>query len=719
MARALILLAALLALVAPALSGPAAAQEGATLRTDHAASRLVALNDALVPGETAVIALAQDLDEGWHVYWRNPGDSGLPLKTEWAVPDGFAVSEPLYPLPHRLPLGPMVNFGHEGAPVFLFELAVPEDAPLGEAVTLETQAEWLICLDVCIPEAGRLSLTLPVAPSAAPGPDASLVQAALDARPGPAPFATRYFENEGQPGLYAEAALRNPEFFPFEPNLIEPAGRHEVTGRADTRIGLTAGFAYEEEAPETLRGLIVAGPEDARVGYVVEAPRGAAPPPLPERAATAGSLLPTLLFALLGGLILNVMPCVFPVVFMKAASLSKMGGAERSAARRQGVVYTLGVVLSFLALAGVLIALRAGGEQLGWGFQLQNPLAVGLFAVVIFLVGLNLAGVFEVGTSVQGLGQGLTQRGGDAGAFFTGVLAVAVAAPCIGPFLGVPVGYALAQPAPAALLVFAVIGIGLALPYLALSLVPAAGRILPKPGAWMVTFKQALSFAMFATLVWLAWVLSLQAGPQGILLLGIALVLSGLAAWAFGRAQGPRGQGSGGIAWRAVALAAIIAAVMPLARVETQAPALAARDGGADTLPTVAYDEAVLAELRAAGTPVFVDFTAAWCVTCQVNKQTVLKRDAVVAAFRAADARYMVADWTVQDPVITAALERHGRSGVPLYLWYAPGAAAPEILPQVLSVEGVLDRLEAVGAQRIALGDRIGQGTGQSAQPGE
>ena len=690
--RLFFLLAALFAL------SPAAAQTGAWQETGHARSRLLARDASLQPGTTQWIALHQELEEGWHVYWSNPGDSGLPLAIDWSLPDGFEAGEPIYPLPHRLPIDPLVNFGHEGAPVFLVPLAVPEGAA-GE-VSIEASASWLICLDICVPEASRLTLTLPVVDAPpSPGPQSALLDAALSARAEPAPFAASYFDAGEGPVISLGERLRDPELFPLVPNLIEPSGSHVVSFEdGATRLSTEPGFAYLDGAPEIIEAVVVAGPEDARRGFAISAQRTDVPagyqapdtsaPAADASAAPGGTpgLTLILLFSLAGGLILNVMPCVFPIVFLKATTLARTAHEDRAVVRRDGLLYTAGVLATFAALAGALIALRAGGEQLGWGFQLQSPITVGVFAVVLFLIGLNLAGLFEVGTSLQGVGQGLAGRGGGLGAFLTGALAVFVAAPCIGPFLGVPVGYALSQNAAVALLVFLTVGLGLALPYLALSLAPVLARLLPKPGAWMVTFKQVMSFAMFAVVVWLAWVLSLQAGPSGVLALGTALVLAGIAAWAFGRGQG------GGAVWRGVAAVALILALVPILRTEPAPPAALAGDDGTG-LPAVKFSDSSLQELRAAGTPVFVDFTAAWCVTCQVNKQAVLTRAPVVRAFREADAAYMVADWTVQDPAITAALERHGRSGVPLYLWYAPGEDAV-ILPQVLSVGGVLDLFE-------------------------
>nr|WP_246408485.1 protein-disulfide reductase DsbD domain-containing protein [Parvularcula dongshanensis] len=661
---------------------------------------MIAARQGGAPGETIDLAVYQRLDPGWHVYWQNPGDSGLPLSLDWSLPDGFEASEPLYPLPHRLSLGTLVNYGHEDEAVFVVPLSLAEDAEPGRTVPLSVEASWLICSDICIPESATLTLDLPITDAPAP-PErryGGLIEEARAVHRPAGSIAARYADDGTGPVLILPPDLEAPEFFPYEANLVEPAGRHEVTdGDGETRIALDPGFAYLDAPPESLDGLLVTGSDDRRVGTPISAARtgealSVAPPALTSDVSARRGRTPglgaILMLAFLGGLVLNVMPCVFPIVFLKASQLARAAQADRTALRREAGLYTAGVLVSFAVMAGLLFALRAGGAAVGWGFHLQNPVVIGLFAVLIFLIGLNLLGAFEVGTSVQGRGQSLAERGGDLGAFFTGVLAVLVAAPCIGPFLGVPVGVALTQPAALGVSVFLAIGLGLALPYLLISLLPGLARSLPRPGPWMTTLRQLFAFAMFATLVWLAWVLSVQAGPNGVLTLGIALVLAGLAGWAFGR-----GQAVGGRAFRIVAAAALLLAIVPIVRLSAADAAPRSSEAGS-VLDAAPYDEAVLSSLRERGTPVFVDFTAAWCVTCQVNKQTVLNRDAVVAAFEASGTRYMVADWTVPDPVITAALERQGRSGVPLYLYYAPGADAPRILPQMLSVNGVVAVLE-------------------------
>ncbi|GGC95874.1 thiol:disulfide interchange protein DsbD [Aquisalinus flavus] len=709
--------AAFLAMLVAGTASPVQAQAvSQPVETGNAVSQLVAEQAGIAPGETIRIGLYQELREGWHVYWMNPGDSGLPLEIDWTLPEGFETGDIQYPLPHRIPLGPLVNFGHEGTPLFMIDLTAPADAAPGQTVSLSADATWLICADICIPESATLSLSLPVVaePAGADPAGAALFAEGDTHMPEQGGLEAAWYDLGGKPVLELSGDI-DPQaeifFFPAAISVVEPAAEQQVVGIDDgVRLFLQPSFDYDPAALDVLDGVVTIGERGIAIAAAqTGAPAGVTPPDAatPSEAANAApaasatapassasrNLFAILGLAFLGGIILNVMPCVFPVIFIKAASLAHSAQEKRATIVRHGFIYTAGILVAFLAIAGLLLALRAGGEQIGWGFHLQSPVTVAVFAIVIFLVGLNLAGLFEIGTSVQGVGTGLAAKGGNSGAFFTGLLAVAVAAPCIGPFLGVPVGFALSaqQPAIVGLLVFAVMGLGLALPYLLISLIPGIAKALPRPGAWMEVFKQVLSFAMFATLVWLIWTLTLQAGTDGLVLVLIALLLTGFAAWAFGLSQRSTGSGARLFA-RVLALAAIGGGLYVLAGITPQLRtadyvASAPGEGDLSKLPTVAYSEATLEELRAAGTPVFIDFTAAWCVTCQVNKQTVLTRQQVVSQFHEKGVVYMVADWTVQDPEITRALEAQGRSGVPLYLFYAPGASEAQVLPQVLSFD--------------------------------
>ncbi|NNU16915.1 thiol:disulfide interchange protein [Parvularcula sp. ZS-1/3] len=680
------------------------AQTGEAVRTGHAESRLIAETTAAVPGETLWVALAQELEEGWHVYWKNPGDSGLPLSLGWTLPEGWEAGEIGYPIPHRLPLGPLTNFGHEGSPTFLVPITVPEGFATGESVTLDVFAEWLICLDVCIPESANLSLTIPVAETAQPVPgNAERIRAAKSAAPKDLGLEARFADTDGSITLRIEGApAGEPVFYPNEGGMVEPSAP-QSTARQDGAlfIGLTPGIDYQIDPPENLDGLLVLEMDGQEIGVEITAPRAVGPIITTEqkRALAAGAparraadsmegtppmaLLMIFGFAILGGVILNAMPCVFPIVFLKASSVAKLGGADRATIRMDAFAYTAGVLVTFAAMAALLLALRAGGATLGWGFHLQSPIAVGFFAVVVFLIGLNLAGLFEIGTSLQGAGGELSQKKGPAGSFFTGLLAVLVAAPCIGPLLGLPIGYALAAPPAAAIAVFLALGLGLALPYLLLAVFPQLAQALPKPGMWMVRLKQLFSFAMFGTVVWLAWVVSLQAGPQGVLYLGIAFVAAAVAAWLFGLSQ----EKGGALPLKVAAILAFVIAFAPLTQLTTSASATAV------AVNKEAYDEARLARLQAEGTPVFIDFTAAWCVTCQYNKRVVLDTPEMKQLFAETGTIFMVADLTNPDPVITNAIERQGRSGVPLYLYYN-GMGDPEILPQILTADRMRETLE-------------------------
>ncbi|MGV6801028.1 MAG: protein-disulfide reductase DsbD family protein [bacterium] len=672
--------------------------------TGHAVTELVSQKTAIAPGETIKLALAQQLQEHWHVYWQNPGDSGLPLTLDWTLPAGFTTGDIEYPTPHRITIEPLVNFGHQGEPAFLVDLTAPTNAIPGTQVTITVLATWLICDDICVPEEANLSITLPIASEPA-GEDMRggyLVRKALTELPVPAPYDFSWFVTENHQGQQSPALLlpqaetfkdhRAIEFFPYQPGLIEPAGEvHRLMTAAGPAILYKAAYEFDPNTNMPLEGVIALTTTDGRKGYKISATKIEAPAILPnttERSAQTSPHLPVaqnfvtiLLFSLLGGLILNVMPCVFPIVFLKATHLAQSAHENRATMIRHALLYTAGILTAFLSLAGLLLVLRAGGAQLGWGFHLQSPIVVAGFAFVIFAVGLNLAGLFEIGTSLQGVGQGYAARAGNSGAFFTGLLAVAVAAPCVGPLLGIPLGVALSQTTPIALLIFTMIGLGLALPYLLISIIPGLAHILPRPGPWMEIFKQLMSFALFATVIWLLWTVTLQTGSDGLVRVLIGLLLIGFAAWIFGKTQntGPRLIG--------ILLAGISIFLAGLA-IHDLKPSMHQTTRYTNTeLETVAYSAERLQQLRSQNIPVFIDFTAAWCITCQVNKTTVLNRPKVEKLFTDKGVVLMVADWTNRDPDITKALQAQGRSGVPLYLFYAPGAEKPVILPQMLSIK--------------------------------
>jgi thiol:disulfide interchange protein DsbD len=688
-----------------------AAQGSAVVTTPQVKAELVAhAPEGLVPGKPAWLGLKIEHKPHWHTYWKNPGDSGLPTTLSWTLPAGVTAGEIDWPTPKRLPIGPLMNFGYEDTLLLPVPLSVPAGFA-GDTLTVKLTAEWLVCKDVCIPESGEFVLQLPV--NAATAGHAALFAAARAARPQDVAGAQARAAVEGTDlvvrvtGLSVAWQGRELGFLPETPGVIVNAAKPQTSwqgGQWTARVPLDP---QRSESPATMPLVLTSEGEVAglRVAATVTTPwpAVAAPAPLPAlgnaemtpapaAAAPPGFVL-AVAFALVGGLILNLMPCVFPVLSLKVLGFARTG-ADRRAQLAGGLAYTGGVVLSFVALAAVLLALRAGGEQLGWGFQLQHPAVVAVLAGLFTLIGLNLAGVFEFGSVLPSSWAGAQARHPVADHFLTGVLAVAVASPCTAPFMGASLGAAITMPPVQALAVFAALGLGMALPYLAASAWPALARALPRPGIWMQHFKTLMAFPMFATVVWLVWVLGVQVGIDGaVALLGLLVALA-FVAWAVGSPTlGPKARGGFGTAAVLLLVAALVWAA-PALRQDAIAGGGAAQASGDGWEP---WSSARVAQAQAEGRTVFVDFTAAWCVTCQFNKRTTLAADDVKAAFTDKQVVRLRADWTKRDPAITEQLTRYGRSGVPVYAVYTPGAAGPRLLSEILSVDEVLG---AIGAGR-------------------
>ncbi|HEY2446926.1 MAG TPA: protein-disulfide reductase DsbD domain-containing protein [Rhizomicrobium sp.] len=683
-------LAFLVALLALALGGaaPALAQIDTAPKV-HA--RLIAERGAIAPGAKIAIALEENIRPGWHTYWLNPGDAGQPTEIRWSLPRGWKAGAIAWPYPKELPVGPLMDYGYEGRLWLLTEVAAPADAKPGTSIVLRAQASWLVCKEVCIPEDASVSLPLVVSASVpAPSPSvAAQFAAARDRLPVVSPWPARFHLDSSldlfvaAPKL-AAASLTDVRFFPFAQGEIKGFAAQAWSVSPD---GIHLRLVPGKHAKDlrALSGVLVFSSRGAPTQSLeIEANPGAVP--AVDFPAYEGMSLPlALLFALLGGVILNLMPCVLPILAMKAFAIASTAGRAPREAAHEGFAYGAGAVLSFAVLGAIVLALRAGGEAIGWGFQLQEPAAVAAFALLIFVVGLNLSGVFEV--PGIGAGESLARRGGVAGAFFTGVLAVMVAAPCTAPFMAAALGFALTQPAFGALLVFAALGIGFAAPFVAIGISPALLRLLPRPGAWMSVFRQFLAFPMYATALWLAWVLSLEAGAERlVVLLGGALAVA-LVLWVVGATQRSMSRGASVIAWVAV-IAGIIVLAELFSFVGSGTPAVARVQ--ATTIPSEPYSEARLSQMRAQNRGVFVDATAAWCVTCLVNEKAALDNALVREAFESRHVAFLVADWTNRDPAVSALLQAHGRPGVPLYLYYAPGAANAAVLPQILTPDVVL-----------------------------
>jgi thiol:disulfide interchange protein DsbD len=692
------------------------------VKTDHVTAELVAERSAVQPGQSLQIGLRLLHIPLWHTYWRNPGDSGLPTTLDWQLPAGSRVGEIEWPAPKRLPIGPLVNYGFEGDLLLPLRFTAPADARPGSDLRLRAQAQWLVCHDVCIPESATLELRLPVvAADTTPGATAwtPRFESAAAARAQPLKGWTTELQRHGRELLLtleseaprpAGTALPAVEVFPFTEQLIEPA-RHELYA-TPRGYALRLRLMAEATPPASLQGVVVAqggsgavwGGGSAMAEFSAplrEVPRialpdgarplGGATPDAAASGAIGSSLWMALALAFVGGMVLNLMPCVFPVLSIKLLSLAKQA-ADPAALRTHALAYGAGVLLSFLALALGLVALQAAGSAVGWGFQLQEPGMVFVLALLFFAIGLNLMGVYEFANLLPQRAALWRAQRPASDAFACGVLAVVAASPCTAPFMGAALGYAMTQSSAVALAVFAALGVGMALPYMALAVAPGWRKRLPKPGAWMERLKQGLAFPMFATAVWLLWVLGQQAGVGAMARVLMALVGVALLLWLahIGGLRGVLGKGVAGLA-----LAGLLLWSWP-----AEAPATGAAGGAGGSAKTadgawLPYDEAVLERFSAEGRPVFIDFTAAWCVSCQVNKRLVLNSDATKQAFERANVALMRADWTRRDAVITQALARLGRNGVPVYVLLRPGRE-PLLLPEILSHAAVLEALSTL-----------------------
>lgn len=681
--------------------------------TENVRASLILETVGLKPGAAPMAALRLEMREGWHSYWINPGDSGMETTIEWVLPAGVTAGAIQWPTPERIPVGPLVNYGYGHDALLLVPLNVDRAVIPGQPVTLTAKAAWLACADVCIPEEATLTLDLPVLDAPGASPEAALIAAARAALPTTSPWKASVARVDQQLRLSLAATGLDPKllteayFFPTQNGAVQAAAAQTL---AVTPRGLTLTLAVGDLPPApgaALDGVLVlteklgqgtarngtARNETARNGtarnaFLISATPAAAPPASEAPAIGFGLAL---LLAFAGGIILNLMPCVLPILAMKAMSFARHGAEPR-----QGLAYTAGVLACFLGIAGLLLALRAGGAQIGWGYQLQAPIMVAAMAVLVFAVGLSFSGVLSFGAGLASVGGGLAGRGGLTGSFFTGALAVVVATPCTAPFMGAALGFALVQPPVEALLVFAALGAGMAAPFLLLSMTPAFGRLLPKPGVWMDRLKQFLAFPMYATATWLVWVLSLQAGSDALLATMIAMVLIGFAAWAHGATE--LSEGKWRLAGRGMAAFGVLAALYLLQGLPSGSEPNGAEPARAEgplamkvgAVSWEAYAPETLAAARASDRPVLLNVTAAWCITCLVNEKVALSSPKVAAALGGSGVVALKADWTRRDPGITALLAEFGRNGVPLYALYPAKGRAAELLPQILTEADVI-----------------------------
>ncbi len=679
--------------------------------------------DGVQPGRTVWVGLQLTHKPQWHTYWKNSGDSGLPTVLQWSLPPGVSAGPIAWPLPRKIPIGTLANYGYEDTVLLPVPLTIgPEFKPslLASGLDIGLKANWLVCRKECIPEEGEFALTVPTRGSTA------LSTAAFDAAFKAQPQAlvaglkdgpnTSSIDIQGQSirlrvaGLPAQLRGKTLEFFPETAEVIE-TGAVLASGAVAGAAGRSWSQSWDGDiwqasvplspqranSPAMMPVVLALEEAGQRQGYRAEIKvlgkwpdaATAATPAAAQAALQNNSLRPSapigllaaLLGALLGGMILNLMPCVFPVLSIKLIEFARHADDQRNQ-RLSGVFYTLGVLLSFLALGGLMLGLRAAGEQLGWGFQLQSPMVVAALAVLFTVLGLNLSGLFEFGQFLPSRVCTMQARHPGLNALLSGVLAVAVASPCTAPFMGASLGLALGLPALQALLIFGAIGLGMALPFLLASMVPAVARALPRPGAWMDTMRRVMAFPMFATVVWLVWVLGQQTGIDGAGALLALLLLVAMVIWAMTQ------HGRSRVFLAAVSVTALAVLLGTLGGTivrQTPAGGNVAADAGERWQ---AWEPGRVEQVLASGRPVFVDFTAAWCVTCQYNKKTTLADAGVLADLDSKRVVQLRADWTRRDPAITAALSQLGRSGVPLYVMYQSGRA-PVLLSEILTVDEV------------------------------
>ena len=663
--------------------------------------RLLPEKGEIKPGDEIWIGTEQSIAEHWHTYWINPGDSGTPALIEWQLPDGFEISEIEWPTPEKLPYGPLLNYGYSGRALLLQKLTVPDTLPEGP-VTLNADIELLVCKEECIPEYGTYSLTLN-GPNAASENNSAYLQTALAKMPQPADWKADFNQDDENLTLTINAPAKITEtinlttlsFMPLEWGYIENAAPPQAfikdgaivleQKRGDRNAGTG------DELPGVLVFETMDGQSDShKITADFRLPSAKSDSAQTQRAI---GIIQALIFALLGGLILNLMPCVFPVLSIKALSLVKIAEKQPQLARAHGLAYTAGVISSFMLIAGILIGLKAGGAEIGWGFQLQNPWIVGALSYLLFVIGLNFIGFFEITTSFANVGGRFAQNNGLSGSFATGILATLVATPCTAPFMAGAIGFAFVQPPIVSLTVFFALGLGLALPYLLLSFVPALQKILPKPGAWMEVFKQFLAFPMFAAALWLLWVMAQQTGIMGVSSALFGAILIAFSIWLFKHipAKPFWHYFSRGLAVVSLLLALLALPIKSIPQTDT--------DQNAVYSFGQAFSKETLETALKGDDPVFTEMTAAWCITCKVNHAVAININSTKELFARNNVTYMVGDWTNEDPAITKYLQNYRRNGVPLYVYYGPRDPVtkerpePKVLPQVLTPGLIADAI--------------------------
>jgi thiol:disulfide interchange protein DsbD len=673
-------------------------------KTRHVRVAFLAEKRAVAPGDTVTVAMSMDIIPEWHTYWRNPGDSGIAPTISWTLPPGFSAGPIQWAAPSRMDYGPLVNFGYSTHVNFLTDIKVPETAAIGTTAPLSANFNWLVCQEECIPEGAKLSIDIPIAAASVENSEtAQLFSDARTALPEPAAFPIKLDVTPTK--LILEVGGESAEdaaFFPYKGGLIDNSAPQLLTqtsrgfelsmlkGELKTPITALDGVIELFSSPVSMRAFTVSVDTPASA-TTTKSSSVQSDFSLPFGVDLPVTIYSAALLALLGGVILNLMPCVFPVLSLKALGIVNHAHGSRREAAMGGLAYTLGILAAFAAVAGVLLMVKQAGGAVGWGFQLQSPGFVMCLAYLLFIMGLSLSGFFEFGGRLVGAGSALAAQSGLAGSFFTGILAALVATPCSAPFMGTALGFAVVQPWPVAVAIVECLGLGLAMPLLLCTLIPALARCLPRPGVWMERFKQILAFPLYGSAVWLVWVLSLESGPQGVLIALAGAVLVTFAIWLLKTAP------TLGDGWRFLCRAlAVLLVLATLAGPTLPSLSVTREENQNSFIPDgwEPFSAERLEDLRKAGTPVFVDMSAAWCLTCILNEKVALgpKNTAILKKQKIV---LLKGDWTNRDSQITAFLNGFGRDGVPIYVFYPGGDKMPVVLPQILTPDLVLSRVRA------------------------
>lgn len=659
------------------------------VQSPHAKVELLAERSEVTAGEELMLGIRFELDPEWHVYWKNPGDSGAAPRFQFSPSASFEIGEILWPAPNRIRVGPLLNYGYEHEVLLLAPLKVSSRAQPGDSIELSAPGEWLVCKEDCIPGEGTLKLQLPVVEKALAASNPLFVRAKeMLPRPTTAQLHGQFEADTLKIRVQALENFSPAAFIPDKPGIIENAPAQIVQATASGNYEINIQRAAIKNAPQAIQGLLLEEDREGRVTKALHANVETTPDASGDAPGRA-TLLFALFGALLGGLILNLMPCVLPVLGIKVVSLLEQHAAEPRHARLHALSYAGGILISMWVLCGFAVVLHQIGAASGWGFQLQEPWFVSLLALFFTLIGLNLLGYAEIGHAIQSRAGALKVSSDYQGSFATGVLTTSVATPCTAPFMGASVAFALSAGPLVAFVIFSALALGLALPFLTIAFIPGARRLLPRPGDWMNSFKQFLAFPMFASSVWLLAVLGLQAGSEAVIQCLCAMLLAAFGIWLLHLKPVSRNRK---IVVGVLCVAAFVSSIVAAVRVEPIQTSKTDPEVDQYGLSWEPWSDAALAGHQAAGRTVFLDFTAAWCITCQVNKRVVFGSEEVRQRLRHESVILMRADWTSKDPRIAQALQRYGRAGVPLNILFRPGKAA-HIFPSLMTRQMVIEAL--------------------------